>query len=144
LLSCSLVSAKDQADDPPIHSEDAYSKEVAIDLCRKFVTEAGHRSARPYRRRAASRTCRSSRLINSVTRGWPSPPTAKQSPGAYCSAIDSSLTKIALPRGAVAAASSSADRIRLSSCGLIGASSLQAPPQSRCARRKIGLAQGEA
>jgi hypothetical protein len=61
----------------------------------------------------------------SVTWGCPSPPTAKQSPSAYSSPIDSSLTKIGLPRGAVAAAAASAGRSRLSSCGLIGASSLQ-------------------
>ena len=46
-------------------------------------------------------------------------------PSVYSSPIDSSLTKIGLPRGAVAAAAASAGRSRLSSCGLIGASSLQ-------------------
>jgi hypothetical protein len=51
-----------------------------------------------------------------------------------------SLTKIALPRGAVAAASASAGRIRLSSCGLIGASSLQAPASKpvRKAENRLG------
>ena len=63
----------------------------------------------------------------SVTRGCPSPPTAKQSPSAYSSPIDSSLTKIGLPRGAVAALHGGQRRAQLdfSSCGLIGASSLQ-------------------
>ena len=58
----------------------------------------------------------------------------------HSSSSNSSRTRIGLPRSAVAAASASAGRSRLSSCGLIGASSLQtaASKPVRKAENRLG------
>ena len=78
---------------------------------------------------------------SSVTRGWPSPPTEKQSPRACSSSIDSSITTVNRSRGALVVALASANRSGMINLDLIGGSLSQADASNpaRNAANRSGL-----